>query len=431
MAAIFSLERGVAPDAPRAKDIIRNCVHCGFCTATCPTYLLLGDERDSPRGRIQMMKAMLASPEPPDPATVKHVDRCLSCLSCVTTCPSGVDYMHLVDHARAHIETNYRRPWPDRMLRALLAAVLPRPALFKAALTLARLGRPFRALAPGRLGGMIRMAPERLPPADSTARPGVFPAAGPRRKRVALLSGCAQPVLAPEINAAAVRLLNRLGHEVVIAERAGCCGALPHHMGRTDAAHALAQANIAAWIALDEAEGLDAILVTTSGCGTTVKDYGDMFRTDPVWAERAARVSALARDISEIIDPAAVATLARPSGMRAAYHSACSLQHGQKVRDQPKALLKAAGFEVVEPAESHICCGSAGTYNLLQPEIAGRLAARKAAHIEALTPQVVASGNIGCITQIGTATAIPIVHTAQLLDWATGGPRPEKLDDLA
>jgi glycolate oxidase iron-sulfur subunit len=427
----FSIEQRSAPETAQSEKIIRTCVHCGFCTATCPTYLLLGDERDSPRGRIYLIKEMLEGGGKPAPDTVKHVDRCLSCLSCVSTCPSGVDYMHLVDHARAYIEEHHTRPLPDRLLRSMLAFVLPRPALFRLALLGAAIGRPFKALLPGRLKGMVDMAPSRLPTDDGSSRPQVFKAAGERKGRVAILSGCAQPVIAPHINATAIRLLNRLGYEVVIARQAGCCGALPHHLGKTESSHHMAQANIAAWSAEIDNGGLDAIVITTSGCGTTIKDYGHMFRDDPVWAERAARISALARDVSEIVTEQDLTPTARAAGVRVAYHSACSLQHGQKVREQPKALLQAAGFTVMQPRESHICCGSAGTYNLLQPEIASQLGQRKAAALEELKPHVVSAGNIGCITQIAAYADTPILHTVELLDWATGGPSHPVLDALS
>ena len=428
MQTSFTPEQLTSPDNASSEKIIRTCVHCGFCTATCPTYLLLGDELDSPRGRIYLMKEMLEKGGPPAPQTVKHVDRCLSCLSCMTTCPSGVNYMHLVDHARAYIEEHHVRPWPERSLRAMLAVVLPDPGKFRWALRLANLGRPFAGLLPGRLRAMAGMAPRRLPARDAAETPQVFPAHGARRARVALLAGCAQPVLAPEINGAAIRLLNRLGVEVVTSRGAGCCGALSHHLGKTDRSHAQAKANITAWRAEMAAGDLDAIMVTTSGCGTTVKDYGFIFRDDPVWAEPAAAVSAIAKDVSEVLadfggGSSAVAGL----GLRVAYHSACSLQHGQGVRDQPKMLLQAAGFTVVEPAEPHICCGSAGTYNLLQPEIAGRLRDRKVANLEATRPDVIAAGNIGCMTQIAGRSGVPIVHTVELLDWAAGGPVPAAL----
>lgn len=423
----FSPEQLADPDTATSEKIIRTCVHCGFCTATCPTYLLLGDELDSPRGRIYLMKEMLEKGGAPSPRTVQHVDRCLSCLSCATTCPSGVDYMHLVDHARAYIEEHHVRPWPDRFLRAMLAAVLPSPSRFRWALRLAQLGRPLQRLLPGRVKGMAAMAPARLPPPDPAERPRVFKAEGQRRMRVALLTGCAQPVLAPEINAAAIRLLNRLGVEVVVAAGAGCCGALPHHFGKTGRSRVLAQANIAAWTREIDGEGLDAIVVTASGCGTSMKDYGRMFEGSAEWAAPAARVAGLAKDISEVLAALGPLPASPAAGLRVAYHSACSLQHGQQIGQVPKALLQAAGFTVVEPAEPHICCGSAGTYNLLQPELAGRLRERKVANLEATAPQVIAAGNIGCLTQIAGGTQIPVAHTVELLDWASGGPMPAVL----
>jgi glycolate oxidase iron-sulfur subunit len=425
----FTPEQLADPETAEANRILRTCVHCGFCTATCPTYQILGDELDSPRGRIYLIKDMLEQGRPADEKTVRHIDRCLSCLACMTTCPSGVHYMHLVDHARIHIERTYRRPAPDRALRWLLARVLPYPARFRAALLAAKAGRPFAGLMPGQVKAMLALAPARIPPASPVDRPQVFPAAGARRKRVALLSGCAQRVLDPAINEATIRLLTRHGCEVVVAEGAGCCGALTHHMGKVAESHASAAVNIRAWMAEVTGQGLDAIVVNTSGCGTTIKDYGHMFARDPLAAD-AATIAALARDVSEVMsDLGLVAPSAPP--LRVAYHAACSLQHGQQVRTQPKALLKAAGFTVVEPRDSHLCCGSAGTYNLLQPEISAELRARKVRTLEEKSPQVIAAGNIGCIMQIAAGTAVPVVHTAELLDWATGGPRPDKLAGVA
>ncbi|MCR5881103.1 glycolate oxidase subunit GlcF [Phenylobacterium sp. J367] len=424
----FTEAQRADPKTREAEGIIRTCVHCGFCQATCPTYVLLGDELDSPRGRIYLIKEMLEQGGPPAPSTVKHIDRCLSCLSCVTTCPSGVDYMHLIDQARAHIETHHRRPWPDRVLRGLLAAILPRPGRFRAAIRLAQAFRFAAPLLPGRLRGMADMAPKALPKPDPAAIPAVFPAVGERRARVALLAGCAQTVVAPEINTAAIQLLIRKGVEVVVTKGAGCCGALPHHLGKEAPSKAFARANIEAWTTELESGGLDAIVVTASGCGTQVKDYAHMFRDEPAWARRAERISALARDVSEYvveIGGMRAATSARP--LRVAYHSACSLQHGQKVRAAPVELLRSAGFEVVESAESHLCCGSAGTYNLLQPEIAGRLRERKVGALEAVRPDVIATGNVGCLTQIAGGTRVPVVHTVELLNWAAGGPAPRGL----
>jgi glycolate oxidase iron-sulfur subunit len=426
----FTDEQLKDPGIARANQILRACVHCGFCTATCPTYVVLGDELDSPRGRIYLIKDMLEQGRAADEKTVKHIDRCLSCLACMTTCPSGVHYMHLVDHARAHIEKTYRRPLFDRVLRWMLTLVLPYPGRFRLALAGARLARPFRRLIPGKLGAMIDLAPPRIAPPMAHDDPGITPAIGARRKRVALMTGCAQKALNPDINAATIRLLTRHGCDVVVAKGAGCCGALTHHMGKTGLSHASAGANIRAWAAEMDGEGLDAVIINTSGCGTTVKDYGYMFRDDPELAGDAARVSAITRDITEFMAEVGLGTGSgdrSAPALRVAYHSACSLQHGQKVTEAPKALLRQAGFEVVEPAEGHLCCGSAGTYNLLQPKISAELKARKVRNIEATRPQLIAAGNIGCMMQIGSATGIPVVHTAELLDWATGGPEPAAL----
>jgi len=417
----FTPDQLADPATAASEGVIRKCVHCGFCTATCPTYALLGDELDSPRGRIYLIKDMLENQRKPGPETVKHIDRCLSCLSCMTTCPSGVNYMHLVDHARAYIHENYQRPWHERAVRRLLAAVLPYPGRFRAALTLAKLGRPFAPLIAGvkPLAAMLAMAPKQVPapvPAKSATVPGA-------KGRVALLQGCAEPVLKPEYRAAAIRLLGRAGFDVVFAPGEGCCGALVHHMGREADGLDAARRNVDAWMREVEGGGLAAIVVTASGCGTTIKDYGFMLRGDPAYADKAARVSALAKDISELLAEAALPP-GDGRGLTVAYHAACSLQHGQKVIDAPKRLLTAAGYTVRTPAEAHLCCGSAGTYNILQPEIAGQLGARKASNLERLQADVIATGNVGCAMQIARHGETPIVHTIELLDWATGGPAP-------
>ncbi|MCI2395126.1 glycolate oxidase subunit GlcF [Aliiroseovarius sediminis] len=421
----FTDEQLKDPAIKRANEILRSCVHCGFCTATCPTYQVLGDELDSPRGRIYLIKDMLEAGRPADKKTVEHVDKCLSCLACMTTCPSGVHYMHLVDHARAHIEQTYKRPLFDRMLRWMLAQIIPYPGRFRLAMQAARLGRPLRRFMPDpRLKAMLEMAPPKLPRPSSNDTPQTFPAKGERKMRVALLTGCAQKALDTDINDATIRLLTRLGCEVVVAKGMGCCGALTHHMGKVDDSHAQAAANIDAWMAEQRGDGLDAIVINTSGCGTTVKDYGHMFRNDAL-AEDAATVSALAMDVSELL-----MKLDLPEAQmnaRVAYHSACSLQHGQQVKTQPQTLLKRAGFEIVEPVDAHLCCGSAGTYNLMQPAISQELKRRKVANLEAKTPEIIAAGNIGCMMQIGSGTGVPVVHTVELLDWATGGPQPRKL----
>lgn len=414
------------PALKRANEILRACVHCGFCTATCPTYQVLGDELDSPRGRIYLIKEMLESGRPADERTVKHIDRCLSCLACMTTCPSGVHYMHLIDMARAHVETTYRRPWSDRALRWVLAKVIPHPGRFRLALLAAKIGKPFARLLPdARLRAMIAMAPKTIPPVSRNDDPQRFAAKGERRMRVALMTGCAQKALNTDINDATIRLLQRLGCEVVIPKDMGCCGALTHHMGRESDAHAAGHQMIAALMAEHRAEGLDAVVINTSGCGTTIKDYGHMFRLTPFAAD-AATVAGLALDISELL-----ARIGLPEGaakgLRVAYHAACSLQHGQQVKTAPHDLLKRAGFEVVTPADSHLCCGSAGTYNLLQPEISAQLKARKVRTLEAKAPDLIAAGNIGCMMQIGSGTEVPVVHTVELLDWATGGPLPRAL----
>ena len=424
MQTSFSPAQLADPATAASERILRTCVHCGFCTATCPTYVLMGDELDSPRGRIYLIKDMLENDRPASAEVVRHVDRCLSCLACMTTCPSGVNYMHLVDHARRHIEQTYVRPWPERQLRRLLGLVLPRPRLLRAALHAARLGRPLAGLMPGRLRPLLALAPARVPPASPVDRPQVVRAQGKRRRRVALLNGCAQRVLAPAINEATVRLLSRHGCEVVVARGAGCCGALAHHLGQD--AHKAARANILAWNRELEGEGLDAVVVNTSGCGTTVKDYGFIFRNDPELAGPAARVAAIARDVTELLAEIGLMAPVVATGQRVAYHAACSLQHGQRVRHEPRQLLTEAGFEVADVPEGHLCCGSAGTYNLLQPAIADRLRARKVANIERTAPDLVAAGNIGCLTQIQAATTLPTLHTAELLDYATGGPKPEK-----
>lgn len=439
----FSLAQLADPDIREADKILRACVHCGFCTATCPTYVLLGDELDSPRGRIYLIKDMLENDRKPTQEVVKHIDRCLSCLACMTTCPSGVNYMHLVDQARVKVEDEYSRPLSERFLRGVLAQVLPRPGLFRASMIAARLARPFAALLPAspegqttptffdRLRAMLALAPGRLPspgPSGGT----VFPAEGQKRGRIALLQGCAQQVLSPGINQAAIRILTRNGIEVVLVADEQCCGSLTHHMGRDGDALARARANIEVWTNEIDRNGLDAILVTTSGCGTTIKDYGYMLREDAAFAAKAARIAALAKDVTEYVASIDIAWPQSKSDLVVAYHSACSLQHGQKITQLPKELLSKSGFVVKDVPESHLCCGSAGTYNILQPDIAKRLRERKIANIASTKPDVISAGNIGCMVQIGSVesadgTSVPVVHTIELLDWATGGPRPDLL----
>ena len=424
----FTNQQLADPDTADAEGILRACVHCGFCQATCPTYVLLGDELDSPRGRIYLIKDMLESAVPPTPKVVGHIDRCLSCLSCMTTCPSGVHYMHLVDLARRRIEEAFRRPWTERALRAALVAILPAPKRFRAALGLAALAGPITRRLPGVLGRMARLAPSGKWGTPVGSQGAVYPASGTRRYRVALLAGCVQHVLDENINAATIRLLTRNGCEVVLAAGAGCCGAVAHHLGDHAKALAAARTNLTAWQAEIDGAGLDAVIVNASGCGVMVKDYGHLFRDHPELAATASWISGLACDISEFLVRMDLPSPAAPPGsVSVAYHSACALAHGQNVHTAPIDLLRRAGFEVATPEESHLCCGSAGTYNILQPALADRLRERKVDRLDALAPDVIATGNIGCLTQIAGATEHPVVHTVELLDWADGGPRPAGL----
>jgi len=426
----FTAEQLRDPRTAEAESILRRCVHCGLCTATCSTYVLLGDERDSPRGRIYLMKDMFEGSRDASDEVSHHVDRCLSCLSCMTTCPSGVDYMHLVDLARAHIEETHKRPIKERLVRRLLEAVVPNPKRFAWALRLSALGRPFkglfRAIGLKEIAAMLDLSAG-AGKIGRVVEPGVFPATGKRVKRVALLTGCAQQPLRASINESTMRLLARHGVEVVVAQEQACCGALVHHMGKQTAAEEAVRRNVDAWSALMRHEPLDAIIINASGCGTMVKDYGHVMSHDEGYRERAEHISGITKDITEFLSEIGLKAPERWSDLRVAYHSACSMQHGQRLTVPPRALLEQAGFNLVEIPEGHICCGSAGTYNILQPELATELRERKVSNIESVKPDLVAAGNIGCITQIQGGSQIPIVHTVELLDWALGGPCPEEL----
>jgi glycolate oxidase iron-sulfur subunit len=445
----FSAAQLQDPGVATSEPILRKCVHCGFCTATCPTYVLLGDELDSPRGRIYLIKEMLENGRPASAEVALHVDRCLSCLACMTTCPSGVHYQHLIDHARVHVERTYRRPVLERGLRALLAVVLPYPRRFAAALALVPLARPFARVLPARLRAMLELVPARpRPNAAGTAAAGaarlagansaarrlddaelrgandgrrVFAALGARRARVGFLTGCVQTVLEPGINAATIRVLTRAGCEVVTIS--GCCGSLVHHLGRERAALEFGTRVLEQVGAEVRGDGLDALVANASGCGTHAKDYGHLFRNDAL-AVAAAEASARARDVTELLAEIGLPPVHDPPRLTVAYHSACSMQHGQKIEEPPRALLRQAGFVVREIAEAHLCCGSAGTYNILQPEIAARLRERKLANVARTGADIVATGNIGCITQLAAGANLPVAHTIELLDWATGGPTP-------
>jgi len=430
----FSAVQLVDPAIRESESIIRKCVHCGFCTATCPTYVLLGDELDSPRGRIYLLKDMLENQREPTADVVKHIDRCLSCLSCTTTCPSGVDYMHLIDHGRAYIEQNYQRPVVERFYRALLAAVLPYQSRFRWALRLALLGKPFAGLMQRYtwtkpLAAMLALAPTQLP-ARVSAQSRTAPAS---KGRVLIQQGCAEPVLRPEYRRAAISLLNRAGYDVMFASGEGCCGALVQHMGKVADAKVAARRNVDAWMNEIKQRDVAAIIVTASGCGTTLKDYGHLLKDDPVYAEAAAKCASLARDINEFLmqielPQAASERRAELSNLTVAYHAACSLQHGQAIGEQPKALLEKLGITVKVPVNAHLCCGSAGTYNIMQPELSGELAARKNSTLTALDADLVATTNIGCAVQMARVHAKPVVHVLELVDWATGGQRPERMD---
>ncbi len=409
-----------------ANAIINTCNHFGFCTATCPTYSITHDENESPRGRIDLIRAMLATPGPPDAATVQHLDNCLSCLACVSTCGVKVDYMHLIDHARAHIDRNYRRTLRDRLFRKLIAVTVPNRRRFRLALDMGRRCAWLARFLPPRLRHLLELIPQAGEVTADLAA-GTYPPEGATRWRVVLLAGCAQRVLAPQINAATVRLLNRLGCEVSVVAGAECCGALAFHMGRVAEGREAAKRNIDAWITLSERAAIDAVIVNASGCGTMMKDYEHVFQHDSRYRERARLIASCTVDVCEFIDrigmrPATIAT-----NFKVAYHDACSLRNAQRVTREPRRLLRAAGFHVVDVAEAHFCCGSAGAYNLLQPKIARYLGERKARHAETSGASVLALGNVGCLAQLSQYTTLPIVHTVELLDWATGGPLPPNL----
>ena len=427
MQTFFEKQQLTDLDFKRSNEILRSCVHCGFCTATCPTYQVLGDELDSPRGRIYLIKEMLESGRTPDKKTVTHIDRCLSCLACMTTCPSGVHYMHLVDHARAYIEDKYKRPLDERFLRWSLSKILPYPIRFRMALIMAKIAKPFSWLIPDpRLKAMIDMVPKKIPGISLNDSPQSFFPEITKKMRVALMTGCAQRALDTDINDATIRVLKRFGCEIVISEGQGCCGSLSHHMGKTCDAQSAAIKNIDAWYSELSNNGLDAIVINTSGCGTTVKDYHHMFQGTE-HEEKAKVIAGLTKDISEILVELELPDRAE-NDINVAYHSACSLQHGQQISNSPKDMLKKCGYKISEPKNSHLCCGSAGTYNLLQPKISQELKNRKIQSLEAKKPDIIAAGNLGCMMQISSSTNIPVVHTVELIDWANGGPKPSKIN---
>ncbi|NKB19329.1 MAG: glycolate oxidase subunit GlcF [Alphaproteobacteria bacterium] len=421
------------PNIADANEILRSCVHCGFCTATCPTYALLGDELDGPRGRIYLIKDMLEQDRPASDTDVLHVDRCLSCLSCLTTCPSGVNYMHLVDHGRRHIEKTYRRKFIDRLLRSVLGWVLPDGKRFRGAQFAAKFVCPIVNFLPTQLQKMVRLA-QRRNVIDKVVTPQLHKAIDDRKYHVALLTGCVQDNLDAAINLATIRLLTRHGCDVEVLSEVGCCGSINHHLGQEKLALAAVRTNVAAWASSDKQNPFDAIIANTSGCGTMLKDYGFLLRNDSEHADNAAHIASLACDITEFMSRIDLGESVQVTSMKVAYQSPCSMQHGQKITKQPVDLLRNAGFEVVEPTGGHLCCGSAGVYNVLQTDIAGKLRTQKIASLSALSPDIIASGNIGCMTQldqVGTNDMpCPIVHTVELLDWATGGPVPPMMTEM-
>ena len=430
----FSKEQLKNKDNRSSEKILRKCVHCGFCNATCPTYKLLGDELDGPRGRIYLIKDMLENNKPANEKIVKHIDRCLSCYSCMTTCPSGVNYMHLIDHGRSHIEKTYKRPFLDRVIRNFLSKVLSNSFNFRIIAILTQFAKPFVFLFPKRIREMISFMPMNFPK-KTISKKVVYPALNKKRSiaRVALLTGCVQKVLSPQINEATIRLLNRHGIEVVVPKKIDCCGSLNHHLGKGELANKTFKKNISIWYDEYLKNGLDAIISNTSGCGTTVKDYEFIFRSDNDFKKKAKKISELTKDISEYLDENVklnFVTKKNEKTYKIAYHSACSMQHGQKLHQESIDLIKKTGNEVIEIPEGHICCGSAGTYNLLQSDIAKSLLKSKIFNIKKIKPEIISTGNIGCITQISRGTKIPILHTVEIIDWYTGGPKPKVLEKL-
>ncbi|MTV38295.1 glycolate oxidase subunit GlcF [Duganella radicis] len=390
-------------EGEEAEAILRACVHCGFCTATCPTYQLLGDELDGPRGRIYLIKQVLEGAEV-TAKTQTHLDRCLTCRNCETTCPSGVKYGRLVDIGRKVVEERVPRPLGERIKRKVLAEGLPRKALFGAAL---KTGQIFRPL----------LSPALQDKVPGRQNAGVWPAREHARKML-VLDGCAQPAMAPNINAATARVLDALGVQLIVAPRAGCCGALRHHLNEQEAALDDMRRNIDAW--WPYVGTVEAIVMTASGCGATVKEYGHLLAHDPSYAEKAARVSALTKDLSEIMPQfeAELAQKARSGAGRVAFHPPCTLQHGQQIRGKVESVLRAVGVDVVLCADSHLCCGSAGTYSLLQPELSLQLRDRKLANLQDTGAQTIVSANVGCTAHLQSGTETPVMHWIELIDKA-------------
>ena len=415
-----------------SETILRKCVHCGMCNATCPTYGINGDELEGPRGRIYLIKDMLENNKPANKKIAQHIDSCLSCYSCMTTCPSGVNYMHLIDHGRNYVEETYKRPFIERTFRNILSFVLPRPKVFLTLAILTKFIKPLSFLMPKFLKNSLNLMPDKIPSKKIKTQKIYSPLNGKKISRVALLTGCVQRVISPEINEATIRLLNRHNVEVVVMPDIECCGSLNHHLGKKEKAKISFVKNIESWHEEYLLNGLDAIISNTSGCGTTLKDYGHIFKNDKEMKKKAKKISELTKDITEYLDENLKLDIKKneEKKYKIAYHSACSMQHGQKIHDQPKELISKTGNEVLDIPDGHLCCGSAGTYNILHQKMAKSLLRNKVNNIEKITPDFISTGNIGCMTQISTGTRIPIIHTVELLDWFTGGPKPYKLKDF-
>ena len=417
-------------DNQSTEKIFKKCVHCGMCNATCPTYGILGDELDGPRGRIYLIQDMLENNKKPSEKVVKHIDRCLSCYSCMTTCPAGVNYMHVIDHGRKYIEKNYERPFFDKLLRNFLSITLPNIRYFKVASFFVKIGKPFSFLFPKKIKNMIGLMPTSFPK-KLLKNQEIYRAKGKKIARVALLTGCVQKEISPQINESTIRLLNRHGVEVVVPKKIRCCGSLNHHLGKSEDAHTDFTNNINIWYEEHKKGNLDAILSNTSGCGTTLKDYGFIFRDDKDYKDKAKIISKLTKDVTEYLSESLKLNIKKKNKKyKIAYHSACSMQHGQNIHSQPLELLSKTENDIMEIPQGHLCCGSAGTYNILQSEIATKLLKDKVKNIESTNPEIISTGNIGCITQISNGTNIPILHTIELLDWYTGGPKPKILERI-
>jgi len=415
-----------------SESILRKCVHCGMCNATCPTYAINGDELEGPRGRIYLIKDMLENNKPANQTITKHIDSCLSCYGCMTTCPSGVNYMHLIDHGRNHVEETYKRPLLDRLFRNILSYTLPKPNVFLFLAFATKIIRPFSFLMPEFLSNSLNLMPKKIP-SKKIKTQKIYPSEGKKTvARVALLTGCVQRIISPEINESTIRLLNRHDVEVVVLPKIDCCGSLNHHLGKRELAHVSFTQNIELWHEEYLKNGLDAIISNTSGCGTTLKDYGFILRNNKELKKKAKKISELTKDITEYLDENLKLKIKNNNEKKykIAYHSACSMQHGQKIHDQPKNLIKQTGNIVLDVPEGHICCGSAGRYNILHQKMAKSLLKNKVENIEKISPDFISTGNIGCMTQIGSGTKIPIVHTIEVMDWLTGGPKPYKLKNF-